>query len=133
MIAGLQTAVARKPWLLPAAMWALLYAWRPLLFGFYHDDWSLLLGCNGSILQEIYCVDASRPGAPLIRWIIHELIGTSPAAWQFVTSISMLGAALTLMALLRRLAQAAGVRETRSAWAASIAASTHPSLPLHAA
>ena len=129
MIAGLQTAVARKPWLLPAAMWALLYAWRPLLFGFYHDDWSLLLGCNGSILQEIYCVDASRPGAPLIRWIIHELIGTSPAAWQFVTSISMLGAALTLMALLRRVAQAGGVGETRSAWAAAIAATFYLAFP----
>jgi hypothetical protein len=121
--------LARASWALPAGIWALLYAWRPLLFGFYHDDWSLLLGCNGSILQEIYCVDASRPGAPLIRWIIHEFIGASPAAWQFVTTISMLGAALTLMALLRRMARAGGVADVPGAWAAAIAAAFYLAFP----
>src|ERR1700681_3985422 len=107
----MRTALARNCWLFPVAMWALLYAWRPLLFGFYHDDWAHLVGCNGSILQELTCVDMSRPGAPLIRWSIHGLIGTNPAAWQLVTAVSMLGAALALTALLRRLARADGVAE----------------------
>jgi len=126
---GLRTALTRNAWLLPIAIWCSLYAWRPLLFGFYHDDWSLLLGCNGSILQEIYCIDVSRPGAPLIRWTFHELIGTNPAAWQFVTTVSMLGAALALMALLRRMLQPGGVSELRSAWAAAIAAAFYLAFP----
>ena len=129
MEAGLRTAVARNSWLLPAAMWASLYAWRPWFFGFYHDDWALLLGCNGSILQELYCLDVSRPGAPLIRWTIHEFIGTSPAAWQFVTTLTMLGAALALMALLRRMGQAGGVADLPGAWAAATAASFYLAFP----
>ncbi len=110
-------------------MWVLLYAWRPLFFGFYHDDWALLLGCNGSILQEIYCVDTSRPGAPLLRWAVHEFIGTNPAAWQLVTTVSMLGAALTFMALIHRAIRAGGIAETRSAWVAAIAATFYLAFP----
>jgi hypothetical protein len=100
-----------------------------LLFGFYHDDWSLLLGCNGAILQEISCVDTSRPGAPLVRWIVHGLIRTNPAAWQLVTTVSMLGAALTLMALLPTLIRADGVSEARSARSAAIAATLYLAFP----
>jgi hypothetical protein len=129
MKSGLRTALARNPGLFPLTMWVLLYAWRPLRFGFYHDDWSLLLGCNGSILQEIYCVDTSRPGAPLVRWIIHGLIGANPAAWQLATTVSMLGAALILMTLLNRLARADGLPKPRSAWAAAITATSYLAFP----
>ncbi len=129
MKTDLRSSLARMPWLFPFTVWIVLYAWRPLLFGFYHDDWSLLLGCNGAILQEIDCVDTSRPGAPLVRWIVHGLIGTNPAAWQFVTTVSMLGAALTLMALLHRIARAGKVSELRGGWAAATAAAFYLAFP----
>jgi hypothetical protein len=120
----------RSSWcLLPALTWTLLYAWRPLRFGFYHDDWSLLLGCDGSILAEIYCTDPSRPGAPIIRWVFHSLIGVNPAAWQMVTIVSALVAAATLMLLLQRMLRAGGLDAARAAWAAAIAASFYLAFP----
>ena len=129
MKARLRIRLARNPWLLPAAMWVLLYAWRPFLFGFYHDDWSLLLGCNGAILEELYCTEMSRPGAPLIRWAIHGLIGTNPAAWQFVTSISILGVALTLIALLGRMTRTDGDADAYGGWAPAVAATVYLAFP----
>jgi hypothetical protein len=126
-----KTAVRSRSswWLLPALTWTLLYAWRPLRLGFYHDDWSLLLGCDGSILAEIYCTDPSRPGAPIIRWVFHSLVGVNPAAWQMVTIVSAFVAAATLMLLLQRMLRAGVLDASRAAWAAAIASSFYLAFP----
>ena len=120
--------LARRPWLLPVATWIVLYAWRPIWFGFYHDDWSLLLGC-GSILAELYCVDPSRPGAVMIRWAFHQLIGADPTAWQCVTVASAFGAAWTLMLVLQRLLPAISFAQRHAAFAAALAASFYLAFP----
>jgi hypothetical protein len=127
--ANRRVSLARRPWLLPVAVWIVLFAWRPMLFGLYHDDWSLLLGCDGSILAELHCVDPSRPGAVLIRWMFHAAVGADPAAWQAITIITMLGAALTLMGMLRRLVRAMGYDDERAAAAAAVAASFYLAFP----
>jgi hypothetical protein len=123
------TAFARRAWMLPVATWILLYAWRPVLFGFYHDDWALLLGCGGSIIAELHCVDPSRPGAVLIRWAFHAVVGTDPAAWQSITVLSMLGAALTLMRMLRNVVTASGFDDARASFAGATAASFFLAFP----
>jgi hypothetical protein len=125
----LPTFLVRRIWLFPVATWVLLYAWRPFFFGFYHDDWSLLLGCGGSILAELHCLDASRPGAVLIRWAFHALVGTDPAAWQLITSLSMLGAGWTLMWMLRDVLRASGCDASRAACAGASAASFYLAFP----
>jgi hypothetical protein len=115
--------------MLPVAVWICLFSWRPLLFGFYHDDWSLLLGCGGSILAELHCVDPSRPGAVLIRWAFHAVIGLNPAAWQAVTTLTMLAGALTLMALLRQLLRALDYDDARAGSAAALGATFYLAFP----
>jgi hypothetical protein len=126
---GFRTLPARRPWLLPVTVWMLLFAWRPMLFGLYHDDWALLLGCDGSILAELHCVDPSRPGAVLIRWAFHTVVGADPAAWQVITIATMLGAALTLMGVLRRVVRQMGYDDARAAAAAAVAASFYLAFP----
>jgi hypothetical protein len=115
--------------LLPVTVWICLFSWRPLLFGFYHDDWSLLLGCGGSILAELHCVDPSRPGAVLIRWAFHAVIGLNPAAWQGVTTLTMLAGALTLMDLLRQLLRALDYADARAGSAAALGAAFYLAFP----
>ena len=126
-----KTAVGLRSswWLLPALTWTLLYAWRPLRFGFYHDDWSLLLGCDGSILAEIHCTDPSRPGGPIIRWVFHSLVGMNPAAWQTITIMSAFAASATLMLLLQSMLRAGGLHTWQAAWAAAIASSFYLAFP----
>jgi len=119
----------RLPILFPISVWLTLFAWRPLFFGFYHDDWSLLLGCHGSIIEELRCVDASRPGAVLIRWMFYQFAGYDPALWQCITIASMLAAALTLMLVVRNVLRAMGFEEPWVRIAAAISSGAYLAFP----
>jgi len=115
--------------LIPITVWIACYAWRPFFFGFYSDDWFLHLGCDGTILSELVCVDPSRPVAVLIRWTVHQFIGVNPAGWQIVTTGSLLAAALTLMVLLRHMLLATGIEKRQAAIAGAMAAAYYLAFP----
>jgi hypothetical protein len=86
--------------------WVSLFSWRPILFGFYHDDWDLLSGPASAILLQLLTHDPSRPVAVIFRLIGYSVIGSKPALWQIIVILSHLAAAITLIFMIRALALA---------------------------
>ncbi len=102
----------RFPILLVAG-WALLYLPRPFQLGFYADDWWQLIEPQHSTapfsLNRLhYFVGfgtsyAARPLQGLTAFLATSIAGESPAAMQFISTLLVLAAALSLRSWLNRL------------------------------
>jgi hypothetical protein len=102
----------RFPILLLAG-WAILYLPRPFKLGFYVDDWWYLLEplhatAPFSLDRLHYFVGfgtsyASRPLQGLTAYLVTSIAGASPVMTQFISTLLVLAAALSLRSWLNRL------------------------------
>src|SRR5580700_5319955 len=102
----------RFPILLLAG-WAILYLPRPFVLGLYMDDWWYLLeplhaSAPFSLDRLHYFVGFAtgygpRPVMGFIAFLVTSIAGPSPVATQFISTLLVLGAALSLRAWLNRI------------------------------
>ena len=99
---------ALRPGAVPAlalvALWLGLVAWRPLVLGFYHDDWwSLARPVALTPLADLLDSERARALFALVVWSLRNLFGASAAAWQALSAAGNLACALLIAALVDRL------------------------------
>ncbi len=75
----------------------LFFLLKPFFLGFYHDDWSTIVGTvvKGSpfsldLLSSSIQVLLSRPVSGLVLFSFASIAGKSPLIWQFLTSLLVL-------------------------------------------
>jgi len=92
------------------ASWALLYLPRPFQLGFYADDWWYLIepqhGTAPFSLDRLHYFATSygpRPLQGLMAFSVMSIAGASPVAGQFISTLLVLAAALSLRSWLNRI------------------------------
>ena len=79
-------------------LWLGLVAWRPMVFGFYHDDWSsvaLPLDRSGS-LGELLLADPGRPLYLIVLYGLRFFLTDKVVLWQVLLAIVHLLNALAI-------------------------------------
>lgn len=101
--------IERFPFVLVVA-WAILYLPRPFQLGFYGDDWWYLIeplhATTPFSFDRLHYFAASygaRPLQGLMAFIVMSIAGVSPAAVQFISTLLVLAAALSLRSWLNRI------------------------------
>lgn len=82
-------------------LWLGFVAWRPLQFGFYHDDWSSVatpLDRSGS-LGQLLAADPTRPLYLILLYFLRFFLGDNPVAWQVLLAVVQLFNALAIYRL----------------------------------
>ncbi len=82
-------------------LWLGLVAWRPMVFGFYHDDWSSVaqpLDRSGS-LGEALIADPSRPLYLIILYVLRFFLTDKVVLWQALLALVHLLNALAIYRL----------------------------------
>lgn len=95
------TAVAFLPALVLGLLWLALVAWRPFLFGFYHDDWnSVALPLSRSAsLPMLLAADPGRPLYIVILYALRALLTDNVGWWQALLALVHLLNALAICRL----------------------------------
>lgn len=97
----LDSASSYWPMAVVGMFWLGLVAWRPMLFGFYHDDWSsLALPLDRSAsLAELLVADPGRPLYIIILYALRFFLSEKAVLWQALLSIVHLMNALAIYRL----------------------------------
>jgi hypothetical protein len=86
------------------ALWLGLVAWRPLVLGFYHDDWwALARPAVLTPLADLIDTQRSRALLALLTWCLRSLFGGVAAAWQILAAAGNLICAVLIAAVVDRL------------------------------
>jgi len=87
-------------------LWLVLFAWRPIFLGFYHDDWSVIaetstIGDSFSIerFRAISKMFTNRPGAIIQHYFLSSILGGNSALWQLMVIMLVITTALLLYRL----------------------------------
>jgi hypothetical protein len=96
--------------------WLAAAAWRPLLSGFYSDDWSLLTnsGVGPIRLSEYLWIHSPRPLYAVLSWSFNLLLNGAVRSWTIVASVIVLVTALCLFHYLRFLLTQLGMKDSSS-------------------
>ncbi len=104
-------------------MWLLAYAWRPFLFGFYSDDYVLILQpvAQGMPASELFDFQmrnfANRPISGLVAFAYVRLLGDSAFLWHAASAVTCLLTGGLLWLILERLNRIENpVDEERLVW-----------------
>jgi hypothetical protein len=128
-----QVRTARWPglsaWLLPAAVWLLVVAWRPAVLGFYHDDWATLRPMSADLVAKFMTEQVSRPVYGLIMSAARLALPAEPLAYQLLLALLIAASALSIGLLGRRIAVLAGASPAAARWAGAVVAATWIALP----
>jgi hypothetical protein len=116
-------------WLLPAAFWLLVVAWRPAVLGFYHDDWFTLRPMSVAATASFMVEQASRPIYGALMSAARLALPTDPLAYQILLALLIAASALAIARLGRRIAVLAGAAPSAAAWAGAFAAATWITAP----
>ncbi len=82
-------------------LWLVLVAWRPMLFGFYHDDWSsvaLPLDRSSSV-AELLIADPARPLYIIILYVLRFVFTDKVMLWHALLALVHLLNALAIYRL----------------------------------
>lgn len=114
-----------RGWHLVLLAWLLAFSTRPLVLGFYDDDWMVLLipaqttaAFSWGRLVHFVELYANRPMFGLISYIMSSVCNESLLLWHSLMSVNALFAALALRWLLRATLRLCGRERT---WAADVA------------
>jgi len=70
--------------------WGLLFAWRPFVLGFYHDDW-VMLSLRGASFDEVFIEGMARPLLVILSYLILRIMPPTAIFWH------ALGATISLL------------------------------------
>ena len=89
------------PILIIGVFWMALVAWRPMIFGFYHDDWiSVALPLDRSkSLIELLVTDPSRPLYIIVLYALRFFLTDKAVLWQGLLALVHLLNALAIYRL----------------------------------
>ncbi len=115
-----------RGWHVIGIAWLLAFATRPLLLGFYDDDWAVVLiptQCNVAFSWERFAfymeLYANRPLTGAISFILSSLCSNSAVLWHSAAAVMALLAALALRGFFQSLLHLCG---GGSDWAADVGA-----------
>lgn len=99
------------------AVWLGLVAWRPLVLGFYHDDWwSLARPITLTRLSDLLEGQGSRALLTLMTWCLRHLFDGVAAAWQILATVANLACAVLIATVVERVSP---LRDGAASWAAA--------------
>src|SRR5262249_50613951 len=108
---------------LPVLVFLSLYAWRPLRFGFYSDDWEVVLHPepgSASSFADLLSLFGSRPVSALTAWIAESVIDWVPARAQIVNVMLTAAAASAVSWLTWSLAGSVSASRSARLWGAGL-------------
>lgn len=113
--------------------WLVAFAWRPLMLGFYDDDWiSLLLRTRdyGPLSWDRFASFMhhylNRPSIGVTTYLMSLVGGESAVRWHLAVAALSLGAAFCLRSMLRALL---ALLEVRERWPADLGAAIWLAFP----
>src|SRR5450830_926036 len=116
-------AVMIKPWMLPIVIWLALVCWRPLVVGFFHDDWIVLQPLLADDAFKLFVDQASRPIYATIVIFARLVMPMDPFYYQVLLTILLAFSALAIGMFARRIANCVGANDKLASWAGAAAAS----------
>jgi hypothetical protein len=101
-------------------VWLGLTAWRPLVLGFYGDDWwSIALPVQQLSLLSMIEADRARAPSLLLYWALRHGLAGSAAGWQAFAAGVNLSCALMIVAVVSRVGGSSGFLDRWSGAAAA--------------
>jgi hypothetical protein len=111
------------PWVLPVIVWLAVVAWRPLIAGFYHDDWSVLQPLLAGDALKLFEDHASRPIYALIIVFVRQLLPMDPVYYQGLLAMLMACSALAIGLFAQRMSDRLTTNSGTASWAGAVSAS----------
>lgn len=115
--------IKSTPWVLPVIIWFAVVAWRPLVAGFYHDDWLVLQPLLAGDAFSLFEAQASRPVYALIIVCVRQLLPMNPLYYQGLLAILMACSALTIGLFSQRMSNRLANNSKMASWAGAVSAS----------
>lgn len=115
--------IKSTPWVLPVIVWFAVVAWRPLIAGFYHDDWSVLQPLLAGDALKLFEDQASRPIYALIIVSVRQILPMDSIYYQGLLAILMACSALAIGLFAQRMSNRLATNSETASWAGAVSAS----------
>lgn len=117
------------PWMIPAIVWFAVVSWRPLVVGFYHDDWVVLRPLLFEDGIKLFIDQASRPIYALLITLVRVVLPMDPFYYQCLLAFLLALSAFAIGVFAKTLSHVICNDERASSWSGALAASTWLAIP----